>query len=418
MKKIIYSILIFTLLFSSNLTKAYYPVTWESDVSTPATGTVVDPQSPVFDVYAIKLTIGASANPNSGCLNDHIGHDANTTGVYVYIFSVGTNKSFYVPWSFISTTPTDITFVLPDTVPVSTGDTVTMAVQYNHWGGGNCGSVLPFAYGPDSTHYGGTYIGQGIDNANIYWNSSSLSDGSIGPDFNNWPLCYNIGATVVEKFYIKVLYSDAGSVDINDNEDDFSTIPIPKSSGTTCLNLPKQTPSAQGNVYMEAYLYDYDTDDLLSGTGLIRYVITGATTTDFPEAVVPEEVADPCDAVNNFIIRGGCNLIVPNSGFAGLLSSEITDTKTILFDQAPFAYFTEIESTISDIDITEDTSDLSVVLPTPFGESEGSLELKFFDDDNPLLPLLDDIRPWIIVGLWLSFATYLSFRVFSLFRAV
>lgn len=210
---------------------------------------------------------------------------------------------------------------------------------------------------------------------------------------------------------------------------DRSATPTSDESDTYTLSVSKSDLQSNGENLAFAQLF-HDGD--LVSTDIWHYIIEeGEEVGAYPRnlRIDPEDVAsEACDFGGGIIANVSgpfCRTFVAlfyPAGEAGTgpeyFTGKIDETKETLFEQAPFAYFVEVEETISEIDTTEDTDDLAINLPSPFGESEGAINLTVFDDDNPLMPLLEDIRPWIITGLWLSFATYLTFRVFALFRPV
>lgn len=209
---------------------------------------------------------------------------------------------------------------------------------------------------------------------------------------------------------------------------DRSATPSSTSADEYTLSISKSDLQSGGENSAFAQLFH---DGSLVATDIWHYIIEeGEEVGTYPRnlRISSEDVAsESCDfggivgGVAGPVCRAIIALIYP-TGEAGsgpeYFTGKISDTKDLLFEQAPFVYFTEINETISDIDLTEDDSDLGILLPSPFGEEHGTFNIPVLDDDNPFLPILDDIRPWIITGMWLSFATYLSFRVFSLFRAV
>lgn len=197
-----------------------------------------------------------------------------------------------------------------------------------------------------------------------------------------------------------------------------------------CPTLTKSEDLSPGEYTFEAKLYDHDGAQLAT-SGVINITINGLPKTTFvgnagPVNPAEAEICKQYDPIWFTIssvnvpnpIYQGCKLLtyllVPTEDFP----ARLTESKELLYTKTPFSYFSSIYDSVSAISTDEAPPDYDLTLVKPFGESQGDITITFLSADNPLTGYLDNIRPWIITGLWLSFATYLLFRVFSFFRSV
>lgn len=265
-------------------------------------------------------------------------------------------------------------------------------------------------------------------------NADQRSNGVMS-DFDNWEVCFDLPVGHnVSSYYINSIYGPTSDPDLY--LDDNSSSPRPLVLGqlynypnNVCSVWTKSTDLSPG--FYQVQFEAYDQDDNLIATSIVRYfqIVSGAKTSFmevkyFNYSQIPDSVQfgyeKPCSPVNG-IARSVCDvasyLFIPNSSSGSYMQEKVVETKDELLTKQPFSYLTLGEDEVNDFLSTETIDDtLDITLPSPFGEDQGPLDIELINPDNPIADNVDLIKPWITIGIWLSFAFYLFYRPFKLFK--
>lgn len=252
------------------------------------------------------------------------------------------------------------------------------------------------------------------DDVTFYLQDPPFEDYSITTDFNNWRFCIDASSVAWDEIEFQVQYGD----NLTEFEDNFG--PIDNwGDFEQCFTYAKGNALDAGDkvARVNAYL---DSVPALS-TNIWHTNIVAGDSNFYPVVIGNTQAPEGSDTGNcnqPFPVNYICRLAIPEQGFGDLIEENDLALRTAIFDQAPFAYFEEVNAYIETIDTEPDSPTLAINLQDPFGGTTGDISIPVLDPANPLLDNLDDIRPWIITGLWISFASYLLFRGFSIFRPV
>jgi len=456
MKK--YLLLIGIIIFLPKLTLAFYPVEQQLeenttfDCATEGCGQTVSglPGIPLQAVD-IRIKYNTEQDFDSSCVSTS---DENN-GFYLVAVNTGAGafntKSDWHPMIPLSDSVFETVEFTWNARPIDDMSEIDQFVLAGNWFDSGCipsGTGVFDISGSDDDPYDGGWtnsdfpdhdwyfevFGTGLDGSRVQWGNNLNVEPMVTNDFERWPLCVSFtGVPTTEKFYTNFLIVgnelDDTPIDVTEDNSEPHQLWLSvthNSSGETyyssCYSFPKSTDLNAGNYIITAFLYNQD-GDVLGDTGSKHLTITSGDQIEFPTSQVIAGTEPQCNdsnVIGNAFCRVMVYLFIPAGGFSSFWATEASDFNDSLYAQAPFAYFEPVKDTIEGLDTSPSSPEINLHIPSPL--TEDGFDIDFFNPDNDLFAVYIDHKDtlflWIEVGLWLSFATYLLFRVFKFFKPV
>jgi len=273
----------------------------------------------------------------------------------------------------------------------------------------------------------------------ISW-GSDFDQGFVSTDFKYWNACVNIPPQVGNTDTGVFLYADyntfGGGTETQITDNSGYLVPMDPAVGYHgCIIFNKSTDLSPGQYQASIKLYtgtgsNPSTFGYRASTDALYFRIIAGTAADVPANTVANDLGFPENPVvapqcpqTSFRIfsvdfgKGLCSavsfLFVPSNDF---WTTNNNQTHTILFEQAPFAYFATVEGNINSAHSSTGNPETTLAITTPIA----NFSLDLFNTSDPLMEAYHNspIRGWLETFLWICFATYLFFRAFRFFRPV
>lgn len=411
MKILTISILIFLgLAYFHNVRADYIPVFTQDDDSnelslgTPETYSGLSIPTGTM-VKAISIQLSAPSGMGAGC------SATTTNGVRISVG--GAENSSYISFQTLNLTSSPSFHIFEFATAFDITDYTTFTIQDSFPVG--CTPFVIKTYGlttPDRVAYFSLLT---ESHGNLFFANPPHVDYAITQDFDNFRFCYNPETTAFDEVEFKMQYGST----LSQYEDIYEPIAA-WGNYENCFTFPKANDLTTGDKVARVVAYFDGTP--LANSDIIHFQVTTGDKTFYPivtgttDPVSENPQEETC--LYPFPIGSLCRLVIPTYGIGEVIEANDAIIKEQLYNQVPFAYFEQINETIEGIETTPSDPTVTFAFPSAFGEETGEIEIDILDPENPLLEKLATISPWIITGLWLSFAGYLFFRIFSLFRAV